>query len=137
VKLQLVAYTSNIELLIATAMLTTCKPGTPWEHYKELKKKPEIAEKLVKNIPLKHGSVLEHNRIIWIVEGTENEILKLIYENRFFEASKLSDNLWILSANLRAVIDYTASGEDEFRRELLDSIRYLAPNIWRRIKDGS
>ena len=136
-KLSLIAYTPSIERMIATAILTTCTNKTAAQLYERLKSEPDRISKLVSRIPLTHGSVLEHNRIVWIAEATSQEVLELILKYRFFEATQLREGLWLLSANLRTLVEYVQSeGESELRREFLGVLAEVAPTLWRRLSDG-
>ena len=136
-KLSLIAYTPSIERMIATAILTTCTNKTAAQLYERLKSEPDRISKLVSRIPLTHGSVLEHNRIVWIAEATSQEVLELILKYRFFEATQLREGLWLLSANLRTLVEYVQNeGESELRREFLDALAEVAPTLWRRLSDG-
>ena len=136
-KLSLIAYTPSIERMIATAILTTCTNKTAAQLYERLKSEPDRISKLVSRIPLTHGSVLEHNRIVWIAEATSQEVLELILKYRFFEATQLREGLWLLSANLRTLVEYVQNeGESELRREFLETLEEIAPTLWRRLSDG-
>ena len=136
-KLSLIAYTPSIERMIATAILTTCTNKTAAQLYERLKSEPDRISKLVSRIPLTHGSVLEHNRIVWIAEATSQEVLELILKYRFFEATQLREGLWLLSANLRTLVEYVQNeGESELRREFLGALAEVAPTLWRRLSDG-
>jgi len=135
-KLELIAHTENPELIAASAILTTCTGKNPARLVEELRRRPGKVERLLAGIPLTHGSVLEHNRLVWLVEADESEILRLILRHRFFEATQLREGLWLLSANLRTVVEFILEGGGWLRGALLESIRGVAPTIWRRLRGG-
>jgi len=137
-KLSLVAYTKDIERMIAAAILTTCTNRTAAQLYDKLEGEPERVERLVSRIPLTHGSVLEHNRIVWLAEATSQEILELILKYRFFEATQLREGLWLLSANLRTIVEYIENEKHgRLRQQLLDTLKKIAPILWRRLTHGN
>lgn len=74
-----------------------------------------------------HYSVLEHNRMLWLVEGVpEREILRQCLGYKFLEISKLGEDSWILSANLRTVLELAQSGGNELINKLVESVRSVS-----------
>ena len=128
-KLRLLASTPNVDALIATAMLTTTSGAAPSNLFHRLSANPAKVAEIVGRLEVQHGSILEHNRLNWLLEAGENEVLKVLLINRFFTFTRFGSNQWLVSANLRAVIEYAAEG-DEFGNLLLESIRERLPSVY-------
>ena len=128
-KLELLCHTPDVETLIATAMLTTTSGAQPSTLYKRLKNNPEKARTAVERLELQHGSILEHNRFTWTLEATEGEVLRIIRENRFFIFTPIGESKWLMSANLRTILEYSEKKRDGFGDALVDSVRELAPSL--------
>jgi len=129
VKLELICHTPDVETLIATAILTTTSGAQPSTLYKRLKNNPEEARTAVGRLELQHGSILEHNRFTWTLEATEGEVLRIILENRFFTFTPIGENKWLVSANLRTILEYSEKMKDGFGAALVDSVREFAPSL--------
>ena len=127
--LRLLASTPAVEALIATAMLTTTSGATPSTLFHRLTGEPAKVADVVGRLEVQHGSVMEHNRLSWLLEAEEGEVLKVLLRNRFFSFTRLGSTSWLLSANLRTVVEYRAEGE-EFGRMLMESIREVVPSIY-------
>jgi len=140
-KLKLVACTPDVEELIATAALTTASRRTPQQIYEGLKEKKERVQKILKGIILKHGTVLEHNRLVFLAEADEHEILSTLLANRFFEVTRLGERTWLLSCSLRIALSVLMDSPDVpegLREGLSEAIKEVAPTIWERVSgDGS
>lgn len=128
-RLELIAYTPHVEILIATAMLTTTSSSKPSALYHRLEKTPSSVEKLLNRLEVHHGSILEHNRFCWIMKAADREVLDLILQNRFFSVTRIGDSRWLLSCNLRTVIDYAQGIRNPLTESLIDSIRQVSPRI--------
>jgi hypothetical protein len=129
VKLELICHTPDVETLIATAMFTTTSGAQPSTLYKRLKNNPKKARRAVGRLELQHGSILEHNRFTWALEATEGEVLRIILENRFFIFTPIGESKWLMSANLRTILEYSENKRDGFGDALVDSVRELAPSL--------
>ena len=132
-KLELVAHTPGIETLIATAMLTTMSGSKPSAIFHRLAKDPKRVANLVDRIEVQHGSILDHNRLCWIMEATEGEVLDIILRHRFFSFTHLGDSKWLLSANLRTAVRYAQEYRDYFSEALINSLRDVAPTMYNNI----
>lgn len=126
-KLDLIYHTPDVETLIATAMLTTTSGARPSILYNRLKEKKRVVE-VVGRLEAQHGSTLEHNRLVWLLEAAEGEVLEIALRSRFFTLTELGDDRWLLSANLRTVVEL-AGDDDTFARSLAESIQEVAPNL--------
>jgi len=127
-KLRLLASTPNVETLIATAMLTTTSGAAPSSLYHRLSANSEKVKEIVGRLEVQHGSILEHNRVDWLLEAGEGDVLKVLLTNRFFTFTRLGSNQWLVSANLRSVVEYASEG-GEFSDLLLDSIKDRWPQV--------
>ena len=128
-KLRLLASTPAVETLIATAMLTTTSGASPSSLFHRLSANPTKVAETVRRIEVQHGSILEHNRLDWLLEATEGEVLKILLANRFFSVTRLCSDSWLLSANLRTILEYQVEG-DEFSGLLISSIENLIPSVY-------
>jgi hypothetical protein len=128
-KLRLLSSTPSVETLIATAMLTTTSGAAPSNLFHRLSANPGKVAEIVGRLEVQHGSILEHNRLNWVLEAGEGEVLKVLLENRFFTFTRLGSKEWLTSANLRTVIEYAAEG-GEFGGLILESIRERLPTVY-------
>lgn len=125
-KLDLIYHTPDVETLIATAMLTTTSGARPSTLYNRLTEK-RVAD-VVGRLEAQHGSTLEHNRLVWLLEAAEGEVLEIALRSRFFTLTELGDDRWLLSANLRTVVELAVE-DDPFAQSLAASIHEVAPNL--------
>lgn len=128
-ELKLLAATPYIEELVATALLTTSTDSAPSRIFARIKKSPEQVKGLLRGLPLQHGSILEHNRICWLFKASDSETLELLLSSRFFTVSRIEEGVWLLSANLRTLVEYLTSGQSAGRDELARTLSALAPII--------
>jgi hypothetical protein len=128
-KLRLLTSTPGVDTLIATAMLTTTSGAAPSNLYHRLTANPEKVHDIVGRLEVQHGSILEHNRLCWLLEAGEGDVLKVALASRFFNFTRLGSNQWLVSANLRALVEYSAEG-DEFGNHLLESIKEKLPQVY-------
>ena len=128
-KLKLVAATPELERLIAAAILTTSSGSKPSAIFHRLSGTPERVERLVDRIEVHHGSILDHNRLCWIVEATESEVLDIYLRHRFFSFTRLEDSTWLMSANLRTAVSYSRQHHDAFGEALIKSLADVTPKI--------
>jgi hypothetical protein len=129
VKLELVCHTPDVETLVATAMLTTTSGSKPTTLFMRLKKNPEKVRTSVGRLELQHGSILEHNRFTWTLEATQGEVLETLLANKFFTFTPLNDGKWLVSANLRTVLEYSEKGGGELGYALVNSVREVVPSL--------
>ncbi len=127
-KLTLVASTPGVDALIATAMLTTTSGAAPSSLFHRLTANPERVGEVVGRLEAQHGSILEHNRLDWLLEASEGEVLRVLLTNRFFRFTQLGASRWLVSANMRTVVEYAAEG-GEFSELVLESIREKWPKV--------
>jgi hypothetical protein len=128
-KLRLLASTPAVETIIATAMLTTTSGVAPSTLFHMLSTNPKKVNEVVERVEVQHGSILEHNKLNWFLEASEGEVLKILLTNRFFTFTRLGSSRWLVSANLRTVLESQAQGGD-FASLLVESISGVAPSIY-------
>ncbi len=127
-KARLLASTPAVETLVATAILTTTSGVAPSMLFHRLFGEPGRVVDVVGRLEVQHGSVLEHNRFSWLLEAEEGEVLKVLLRSRFFSFTRLGAKSWLVSANLRTVVEHQAEG-GELGRLLIESISGVAPTI--------
>jgi hypothetical protein len=133
-KLQIVAVTANLEVLVATAALTTTSGAQPSILYEKLLLNPEKTADIVSRIEVQHGSIMEHNRLTWVLEAKEKEVLEILLKNRFFNFTRLTPEKWLVSGSIRTVMEYAASNKGELSIALIESIRSFTPHIYEHLR---
>jgi hypothetical protein len=132
----LVSYTPNIETLIATSMLTTTSGAQPSVLFERLINRPEKVKNVINRIEVQHGNILEHNRIIWELDATKDELLNILLNSKFFNVTKIADSKWLISTSLRTIVEYSQKYSDQFIEIIIDSIKEISPQIHKLIKNG-
>ena len=133
-KLQLIAHSPNIETMIATSMLTTTSGAMPSTLYNRLSAKPDKVADIVGRIEVQHGNILEHNRLVWTLEATRDEVLSIMLGSRFINITEAGKDQWAVSSNLRTLVEYHQAHRDEFSEKLVESIKKAAPQIYHYIR---
>ena len=128
-KLELVAYTPYVETLIATAMLTTTSGAKPSTLFNRIRENPKKIRETIGRLETQHGSILEHSMINWIMEATDEEALDILLENKFYKIARIRTRRWLVSANLRTVIETLKLREDPFSEALFYSLEEVAPTL--------
>ena len=135
-KLALVSCTPEVETLVATALLTTTSGAKPSALFHRLRGDQIRVREIVGRVETEHGSILEHNRLNWVLEANEGEVLEILLDSRFFNVLRLEDGKWFLSANLRTVVEYIGKKSDAFAGALAKSLREVAPTLCSCIEGG-
>ncbi len=136
-KLRLVAHSPDIETMIATSMLTTTSGALPSTLYHRLLANPEKVNDVVGRVEVQHGNILEHNRLVWRLEATRDEVLSIMLRSKFFNVTEADEGIWALSGNLRTIVEYHQSYHDDFSEQLVESIKEAAPHIYAFIRRRS
>ena len=136
-RINLISYSPNIETLIATSMLTTTSGAQPSILFERLKERPEKVQEIVERVEVQHGNILEHNRLIWELVATENEVLQILLNSKFFNITKIKAGKWLISGNLRTVVEYSNQYFDDFRAMIIESIRDASPRIYEFIEGSN
>lgn len=135
-KLSLKTHTPDIETIIATSMLTTTSGAMPSTLYRRLLENPDKVKGIVGRVEVQHGNILEHNRLVWRMDAEKDEVLPLLLNSRFFNITPM-DNHWIISSNLRTLVEYHQTIGDEFSEQMVESIKEVSPRIYRFIRRKS
>ena len=133
-KLSLIAHSPNIEAMIATSMLTTTSGVLPSTIYNRIKANPEKVHEVVGRIEVQHGNILEHNRLVWRLDATREEVLGILLRSKFFDITDVGDGAWALSCDLRTIVEYHQEKKDEFSELLVESIKDVTPQIYSYIR---
>lgn len=129
-KIQLLATTSNVEALVATAVLTTTSGAQPSILYERMIDRFDKIAEIIERIEVQHGSILEHNRFVWGIIAEEHEVLEVLLKTRFLTFTRIGSKDWLLSGNLRAVIEFWSEQKNETSEALLNSIKHIVPNTF-------
>jgi len=128
-RLELVAYTPNIETMIATSMLITTSGAQPGTLYDRLLNRPGKVKEVVGRAEAQHGNILEHNRLVWMLEATDGEVLEATLDTSYLTFTRLDGNRWLLSGNLRAAIEYAQEKKTPLTEAIAASVKRVAPDI--------
>ena len=89
-----------------------------------------ISGLLKRSLELGHYDILEHNSITWLVEAEDDDILSLLDSSRFFETSRIDNQRWIVTTNLRVLVELAkGSTQSPLVKELVTTMNVAAPNI--------
>lgn len=136
-RITLVAHTPDVEVMVAASMLTTTSGAQPSTLHERLQANPEKVREVVGRLEVQHGNVLEHNRLIWVLEATRDEVMDVMLDTRYLTFTKLDCNRWLMSGNLRAVAEYAHKKDTEFTGKLVESMKEAAPTIHQYIRRGA
>lgn len=121
-RLELVSHTTDINAIIATAVLTTTSKSNPTTLFRRLKENPKRVARVLSRIEVQHGSILEHNRLCWRLEASDEEVLEILLKHRFLSFTRLDGSSWLVSSNFRTAVRYIQENDDRFSRALMASI---------------
>jgi len=128
-RVKIIACTPNPDL-IAGAATRGCLSTKSAAELLESEEEEKLKKALKTAVGRGHYSVLEHNRALWLVEGaSEREILRLPVKHKFLEISRVGDDAWVLSANLRVVLEMARSEKNELVDKLVGSMRRVSPTF--------
>jgi hypothetical protein len=133
-KLQLIGFTTHLEEIVATAILTTTVKSTPSKIFRSLMMNPERVKSLIIGLSLQHKSVLEHNRINLLLEASDEEVLDLLLWSKFFDLTRLQGSIWLMSTNLKEIVRFVVSWKGPMREDLLESMKIFAPTMFKCLK---
>ena len=137
----LVAYEPDLERVCAAAMRSCYSPHPGYELFKHTNpdrtldgEKVFDAERvsglLKRALELGHYDILEHNSITWLAEAREEEILSLLNSSKFVETSHLDEKRWLITTNLRVLVELArSSSQSSLTKELVSSLTIAAPNV--------
>ena len=136
-KLEFLTHTPHIEALIAASMLTTTTGDKPSKIFIRLKARPEQVSKILNRLETQHGSILEHNRVVWFLEASEREVLDLLLSSKFLNITELGEERWLISANVRTVVELLSTESGPFCNELACTLEKISPTLYKGISKGS
>ncbi len=139
--MKLVSFEPDLERVCAAAMRSCYSPHPGYELFtytgtqKVLEDEkvfdPErVAGLLKRALELGHYDILEHNSITWLAEAQESEILSLLNSSKFFETSKIGEKRWLITTNLRVLVELARGNNHKpLAKELVSTLSLAAPNI--------
>ena len=136
-RIELVAHTPGVEAMVAVSMLTTTSGAQPSTLHERLRADTGRVEEVVSRLEVQHGNVLEHNRLVWLVEATRDEVMEVMLDTRHLAFTRLEDDRWLMSGNLRAVAEYANQKSTEFTGRLVESVKDVAPTVHSYIRRGA
>jgi len=134
-KLQLIGFTPHLEEIVATAILTTTTRSTPSKIFRNLTRDSERVKSLIERLSLQHRSVLEHNRVNYLFEASDREVLDILLWSKFFDLTRLTGELWLMSTDLKEIVRYVLSKKGSMRDALLVSMEAFAPTMSRCLRE--
>ena len=135
-KLRLVAHSPDIETMIATSMKTTTSGAMPSTLFNRFKERPEKVADIVGRVEVQHGNILEHNRLVWSIEAPRDRVLDIMLKTKFLTFTELGDDRWVMSGNLRSVIELHLAHKDDFTDALVETVLKASPRVYNFIKKG-
>lgn len=136
-KFRLVSHSPDIETTIATSMKTTTSGAMPSTLFNRFKDRPQKVADIVGRVELQHGNILEHNRLVWSLEAPWKRVLDIMLKTKFLNFTELGDDRWIVSGNLRSVIELYRAHRDDFTVALVETIQEASPRIYDFIRRGN
>jgi Thymidylate synthase complementing protein len=141
VRVQLVSFEPDLERVCAAAMRSCYSPHPGYQLFaytspdkalegEKVFDHERISGLLKRSLELGHYDILEHNSITWLVEADEKDILSLLNSSKFFETSRVDQHRWIVTTNLRVLVELARSnGPTSLSKELIATLNTAAPNI--------
>ena len=138
---QLVSFEPDLERVCAAAMRSCYSPYPGYELFaytspdkalegEKVFDHERILGLLKRSLELGHYDILEHNSITWLVEADEKDILSLMNSSKFFETSRVDEMRWIVTTNLRVLVELARSeNPTALGKELVSTLTTAAPNI--------
>jgi len=141
VRVQLVSFEPDLERVCAAAMRSCYSPHPGYQLFaytspdkalegEKVFDHERISGLLKRSLELGHYDILEHNSITWLIEADEKDILSLLNSSKFFETSRVDQHRWIVTTNLRVLVELARSNEpSSLSEELIATLNTAAPNI--------
>ena len=138
---QLVSFEPDLERVCAAAMRSCYSPHPGYQLFaytspdkalegEKVFDADRITSLLKRSLELGHYDILEHNSITWLVEAGEEDILSLMNSSKFFETSRVDEKRWIVTTNLRVLVELARSKKPgRLGMELVSTLTTAAPNI--------
>ena len=140
-RVQLVSFEPDLERVCAAAMRSCYSPHPGYQLFaytspdkalegEKVFDHERINGLLKRSLELGHYDILEHNSITWLVEADEDDILSLLNSSKFFETSRVDEKRWIVTTNLRVLVELARSTNPSgLSKDLLTTLNVAAPNI--------
>jgi hypothetical protein len=140
-RVQLVSFEPDLERVCAAAMRSCYSPHPGYQLFaytspdkalegEKVFDHERISGLLKRSLELGHYDILEHNSITWLVEADEKDILSLLNSSKFFETSRVDQHRWIVTTNLRVLVELARSNRPtSLSKELIATLNTAAPNI--------
>jgi hypothetical protein len=141
VRVQLVGFEPDLERVCAAAMRSCYSPHPGYQLFahtspdkalegEKVFDEDRISGLLKRSLELGHYDILEHNSITWLVDANEKDILSLLDSSKFFETSQVDEERWIVTTNLRVLVELArAKNQPPLSRELVSTLVTAAPSI--------
>jgi thymidylate synthase-like protein len=141
VHVELVSFEPDLERVCAAAMRSCYSPHPGYQLFaytspdkalegEKVFDHERIAGLLKRSLELGHYDILEHNSITWLVEAGEEDILSLIGSSKFFETSRVDEKRWIVTTNLRVLVELARSkNQTRISKQLVATLNTAAPDI--------
>ena len=141
VRVQLVSFEPDLERVCAAAMRSCYSPHPGYQLFaytspdkalegEKVFDHERITGLLKRSLELGHYDILEHNSITWLVEAGEKDVLSLMNSSKFFETSRVDEERWIVTTNLRVLVELArAKNPTLLNKELVSTLNSAAPNI--------
>ncbi len=140
-RVHLVAYEPDLERVCAAAMRSCYSPHPGYQLFthtspdkvlegEKVFDQERIGGLLKRALELGHYDILEHNSITWLADAEEKEILSLMESSKFFEASRIDTQHWLLTTNLRVLVELAREGNHQpLAKELVATLPEAAPTV--------
>ena len=143
---RLLSYEPDLERVCAAAMRSCYSPHPGYVLFNHTSQEKllegerifdaeRIGGLLKRALELGHYDILEHNSITWLAEVDEREILSLMESSKFFETSQIDEKRWLVSTNLRVLVELARSPKGTpLMRDLVATLQEAAPIIGTALK---
>lgn len=140
-RVRLLAYEPDMERVCAAAMRSCYSPHPGYQLFihispdrvlegEKIFDQERVGGLLKRALELGHYDILEHNSITWLAEADEKDILALLDTSRFFETSRLDENRWLITTNLRVLVELARkNAQRPLTKELVASLSTAAPTV--------
>ena len=140
-RVRLVSFEPDLERVCAAAMRSCYSPHPGYELFtytgtskvlegEKVFDQERVSGLLKRAVELGHYDILEHNSISWVAEADEKDILSLLNSSRFFEASLLDENRWLITTNLRVLVELAReNNQTPLTKGLVATLDKAAPSI--------
>ncbi len=138
---KLVSFEPDLERVCAAAMRSCYSPHPGYELFtytgthkvlegEKVFDKERVAGLLKRALELGHYDILEHNSITWLADAEESEIVSLLNSSKFFETSKIGEKRWLITTNLRVLVELARGNNHKpLANELVSTLSLAAPSI--------